>query len=124
VSKEAGAKGFDFETLARALMSLVKSKVPSVSSMEILFITSSKKDVKGLDLIVSETRSIGREMIKETWKERGFDIDCEVDCASCHDQEVCDDIRDIVHSTSSDDESDELPVVDNPADQVSAESVP
>jgi CO dehydrogenase/acetyl-CoA synthase beta subunit len=124
VSKEAGAKGFDFETLGRALMSLVKSKAPSVSAMEILFITSSKKDVKGLDLIVSETRSIGREMIKETWKERGFDVDCEVDCASCHDQEVCDDIRDIVHTTSSDEESDELRVVDNPVDQVNAESVP
>jgi hypothetical protein len=105
-------------------MSLVKSKVPSVTAMEVLFITSSKKDVKGLDLIVSETRSIGREMIKETWKERGFDIDCEVDCSSCHDQEVCDDIRDIVQSTSSDDESDELRVVDNPVEQANAENAP
>jgi CO dehydrogenase/acetyl-CoA synthase beta subunit len=122
VSKEAGAKGFDFATLGRALMNLVKSKVSTVSAMEVIFITSSKKDVKGLDLIVSETQSIGREMIKETWKERGFDIDCEVDCASCHDQEVCDDIRDIIHDTSSDEESDELRVVDNPLAQVNAES--
>ncbi|MBW2713477.1 MAG: hypothetical protein JRC77_06965, partial [Deltaproteobacteria bacterium] len=116
VSKEAGTKGFDFETLGRALMSLVKSKVSAVTRMEVLFITSSKQDVKRLDPIVQETRSIGREMIKETWKERGFDIDCEIDCASCHDQEVCDDIRDIVHTSTPEEQSDdELPVVDDPA---------
>ncbi len=122
VSKEAGAKGFDLQTLGRAMMSFLKSKVPAVTTVEVLFITSTKEDVKGLDGIVNETRSIGREMIKETWKARGFDLDCEVDCASCHDQDVCDDIRDIAHITSSGEEADELRVVDNPLARVNAES--
>jgi CO dehydrogenase/acetyl-CoA synthase beta subunit len=96
ISRNAAAKGFDFETLGRALMDLVKTGAPAVSAVEVLFVTTSKDDVKQLDGIVSGVREIGREILKETWKARGYDLDCDLDCASCQDQEVCDDIRDVI----------------------------
>jgi CO dehydrogenase/acetyl-CoA synthase beta subunit len=96
VSVDAAAKGFDFETLGRALMGLVKAEAPAVSAMEILFVTSSKEDVKRLNGIVSEVKEIGSEILKETWKARGYDLDCDYDCASCTDQTVCDDVRDVI----------------------------
>jgi CO dehydrogenase/acetyl-CoA synthase beta subunit len=96
VSSDAGAKGFDFETLGRALMSLVKAEVPGVSAMEVLFVTSSREDVKRLDEIASKVKQISGEILRETWKARGYDMDCDFDCESCVDQSVCDEIRDVI----------------------------
>ena len=96
VSRDAAARGFDFETLGRALMDLIKTGVPAVSAVEVLFVTTSKEDVKQLDGIVSGAKEVGRNIIKETWKARGYDLDCDFDCASCKDKEVCDDIRDVI----------------------------
>jgi CO dehydrogenase/acetyl-CoA synthase beta subunit len=96
VSKDAAAKGFDFETLGRALMDLVKTGAPKVAAVEVLFVTTRKEDVKRLDGIVSGFKEVGREILKENWKARGYDLDCDFDCESCTDQEVCDDIRDVI----------------------------
>lgn len=108
VSKDAAARGFDFETLGRALMDLVKTGVPKVTAVEILFVTTSKEDVKRLDGIVSGVKEVGREILKENWKARGYDLDCDFDCASCNDQEICDEIRDVIvarrKKSASDDE--------------------
>ena len=96
VSKDAAAKGFDFETLGRALMDLIKTGAPAVSAAEVLFVTTRREDVERLDGIVSGVKEIGRSIIKETWKARGYDLDCDLDCASCTDQEVCDEIREVI----------------------------
>jgi CO dehydrogenase/acetyl-CoA synthase beta subunit len=96
VSRDAAARGFDFETLGRALMSLVKTGAPAVSAVEVLFVTASKEDVQRLDEIVSGVKEIGRNILKETWKARGYDLDCDFDCSSCKDSEICDDIRDVI----------------------------
>jgi CO dehydrogenase/acetyl-CoA synthase beta subunit len=96
VSADAGARGFDFETLGRALMSLVKAEVPGVSAMEVVFVTSSKEDVTRLGEIASKVKQLGGEILRETWKARGYDMDCEFDCESCMDESVCDEIRDVI----------------------------
>jgi len=96
VSNDAGARGFDFETLGRALMSLVKAEVPGVSAMEVVFVTSSKEDVTRLGEIAAKVKQVGGEILRETWKARGYDMDCDFDCESCIDQSVCDDIRDVI----------------------------
>lgn len=100
VSKHGAAKGLDFETLGRALLALVKTEAPAVSAVEILFVTSSKEDVKRLDSLVAGVKELGGNLLKETWKARGYDLDCDFDCASCHDQSVCDDIRDVIVAVS------------------------
>ncbi|MFQ5510631.1 MAG: hypothetical protein ACE5EO_02160 [Candidatus Krumholzibacteriia bacterium] len=96
VSKEVGARGFSFETLGRALMAIFKSTLPKVEAMEVVFVTSSKEDVQVLDRIGQQVVEIGSELVKEHWKSKGYDLDCDLDCGSCHDKEVCDDIRDVV----------------------------
>jgi len=96
VSRHAGARGFSFDTLARALMFLVKSAVPRVEAVEIAFVTSSKGDVLKLNEIAESAQAIGRAALKEHWKARGYDLDCDLHCGSCQDKTVCDDIRKVV----------------------------
>jgi hypothetical protein len=61
--------------------------------MEVIFVTSSREDVLALGGVAQEVREIGAEIVKEHWKAKGYDLDCDLDCRSCHDKEVCDDIR-------------------------------
>jgi len=96
VSQDAAARGFDFEMLGRALIALAKEGAPGVTAMEVLFVTSSTQDVKQLGDVASEVKALGSEILKEEWKARGYDVDCDFDCASCHDEEVCDDIREVL----------------------------
>ena len=96
VSKDAAAKGFGFEALGRALMAIYRSTVPRVQAIEIIFVTTSKDDVLGLDDIAGGVRDRGAEIVKDQWKARGFDLDCDLDCRSCHDKDVCDDVRKLI----------------------------
>jgi CO dehydrogenase/acetyl-CoA synthase beta subunit len=96
VGKSAAAKGFDFETLGRALMIIYKEAQPSVESMEIVFFTKNVSDVKNLDEIAVQIHKISKEIVKENWKVKGVDIDCELDCSSCGDKPVCDEIREVL----------------------------
>lgn len=96
VSNAAGERGFGFETLGRALMFLYKSSLPKVEAIEVVFVTSGKDDVRRLDEIGGQVREAGTEILKEYWKDRGYDLDCTLDCKSCHEREVCDDIRQVL----------------------------
>jgi CO dehydrogenase/acetyl-CoA synthase beta subunit len=96
VSRDVAARGFDFEMLGKSLLCLVKSGTAGITAMEVVFVTSSKDDVLELSSVAASSRSVGSEILKETWKARGYDVDCDYDCASCNDAEVCDDIRDVL----------------------------
>jgi CO dehydrogenase/acetyl-CoA synthase beta subunit len=96
VSRDVAERGFDFEMLGRALLCLTKSETQGITAMELLFVTSSKEDVKALASVAASSKLIGSEILKEAWKARGYDVDCDFDCSSCHDAEVCDDIRDVL----------------------------
>jgi len=96
VSKGAAEKGFDFETLGKALVGVVKSEEPRVQAMEILFVTASKEAVQGLANLAVQIRKISKDIVKENWKIRGYDIECAADCSSCGEKQVCDDIREVI----------------------------
>jgi len=98
VNKKAAEKGFCFETLGRALAAIFKSEVPKVQAVEILFVTSSKEDLEQLDNISRQVQKIARDIMRETWKAKGFDIfECNRGwaCNSCPDKPICDDIREL-----------------------------
>lgn len=96
ISTEAAAKGFCFEMLGRALFAIYKTTIPKVQAMEAVFVTSSKDDVLRLNEIARDAHGIAAEIVKEHWKARGYDLDCDLDCRSCHDKDVCDDVRKII----------------------------
>lgn len=99
VGKDAAAKGFDFCTLGKALMTIFKSDVPKVQAMEVIFVTSSKEDVQRLDDIAQQVRKIDKDIVRETWLARGYDVlECTLgwDCDSCADKPVCDEIREVI----------------------------
>ncbi len=99
VSNKAGEKGFSFEVLGRALMAIYSSRVPDVERIEVVFITSSKEDVSQLEEIAAQVRKIGKDIVRENWLARGYDIlECTFgwDCNSCPDKTVCDDIKDLI----------------------------
>lgn len=99
VRKEAAARGFRFETLGRALMSIFKTDVPAVEAMEVLFVTTSREDLQPLVAIGAQVNKIFKSMLKDEWKSRGYDIyvcASGYDCRSCPDQPVCDDIREVI----------------------------
>lgn len=96
ISKDAAKKGFSFEMLGKALMAIYRSRVPEAEAIEIAFITSNKEDVNALNKIARKAKEISSEIVKEAWKAKGYDLDCDYDCSSCGDSNVCDDVRELV----------------------------
>ena len=99
VSNDAVEKGFSFETLGKALMAISKTEVPKVQAMEIIFVTSSKHDVQRLDDIAQQVRKISKDIVREIWLAKGYDIlECTQswDCGTCTDKSVCDEIREVI----------------------------
>jgi CO dehydrogenase/acetyl-CoA synthase beta subunit len=100
VSKQAATKGFDFEVLGKALVAIFKSENPKIQTMEVLFVTSDREDLKPLEEIAEQVRTIGTQIARKTWLAKGIDIlECTLgwDCKACSDKSVCDDIREIVN---------------------------
>jgi CO dehydrogenase/acetyl-CoA synthase beta subunit len=94
VSREAGARGFCFETLGRALMSVFREKHPLLEATEVVFVTSSKEDVDQLDGIAADVRKFSGELRKLV-RQQDATYDCtEYDCDSCDDRPACDSVRD------------------------------
>jgi CO dehydrogenase/acetyl-CoA synthase beta subunit len=99
ISNKAAEMGFSFEALGKALIAIYKSRVSQIEAMEIIFVTSSKEDVRQLEEIAAQVRKISKDIVRETWLARGYDIlECTLgwDCGSCPDKTVCDDIKEVV----------------------------
>ena len=99
VGRNVAEKGFDFSVLGKALMVILKSEVAKVEAVEILFVTSGKDDVQRLDEIATQVRSISKNIVRENWLARGYDIlECTFgwDCSTCTDKAVCDEIREVI----------------------------
>jgi CO dehydrogenase/acetyl-CoA synthase beta subunit len=96
VSKEAAGKGFSFEMLGQALMAICRSGQTRIQAVEAVFVTSGKNDLKPLNDLAEQVQKIGREVVRENWKIKGYDIDCLSDCGNCKDKSVCDDIKEVL----------------------------
>ena len=99
VSNEAVEKGFSFEVLGKALLAIVKTEVPNVEAMEVLFITTGKEDVKRLDDIGQQVQKISKDIVREIWLAKGYDIlECTLgwDCSTCDDKSVCVELKEVI----------------------------
>ena len=98
-SNTVAERGFGFEALGKALTAIYKLHIPQIEAMEIVFVTSGKEDVRRLDEISEQVKKISKDIIRETWLARGYDIlECTLgwDCNSCPDKPVCDDIKAVI----------------------------
>lgn len=93
VSNEVGLRGFSFETLGRALMAILKSRLASVEAIEVLFVTSSKEDVEELESIAGEVEKVTNWFRKVRRREDGIYECTTYDCSHCPEKPVCDTIR-------------------------------
>ena len=103
ISHTAAQKGFSFEILGAALMRRIKSEMPKVQSVEVLFVTSNKEDVLELNKIGKPVREAARNIKEKIWRDRGIDIlACKPGghCGSCDDKSICDDIKKIADQRS------------------------
>lgn len=101
VSKEAAGKGFSFEMLGQALMTICRSGQTRIQAVEAVFATSGKNDLKPLNDLAEQVQKIGREVVRKNWKIKGYDIDCLSDCGNCKDKAVCDDIKEVLLETKN-----------------------
>ncbi|MDY6842618.1 MAG: hypothetical protein SVW57_00815 [Thermodesulfobacteriota bacterium] len=96
VSKDNIQKGFSFEILGKALIALCKMQIFPELEVEVLFVTSNKEDVMELELIgdqVRENTAKVKKAVLDGWRGE----DCEgLDCDSCIDKEVCDELRELL----------------------------
>jgi CO dehydrogenase/acetyl-CoA synthase beta subunit len=101
VSAEVAERGFSLGFLGAALRKLVRSQIPGVTAVEVLFVTSDKGDIRPLNEIAASVGSVAQATKARRWKERGIDIyDCAFGgrCGSCPDKTVCDEVRKIAHT--------------------------
>ena len=96
VSRNVAVRGFNFEILGRALMAVYKAQHAKIQAMEILFVTSSKEDVMVLSELETRAEKIRKQLQKYHWKLRGYEIDCDLDCRTCIDKAVCDELRKVL----------------------------
>jgi CO dehydrogenase/acetyl-CoA synthase beta subunit len=99
VGKNVAEKGFNFEMLGKALIAVLKTEIPKIESVEVLFVTSGKSEIKQLESVADQVRVLGKAFRRDAWRDKGFDlVDCTMgtDCASCDEQPTCDDIKDVV----------------------------
>ncbi len=96
VSREAAAKGFDFETLGRALMAHYKKTFPLLERTEVLFVTSSKEDVEELEGIGLQAKGKSLAIRKLSRTEDGaYECD-DLSCEECPEKPTCDSIREVL----------------------------
>jgi CO dehydrogenase/acetyl-CoA synthase beta subunit len=100
VSRDVVRRGFSFATLGQAIMVIYKSRLPAIDAVEVLFITSSAKDVQGLEPLASDVRKARAAALSRRFSRKDDgSYECTssyTDCTVCPDQDTCDDIRDLI----------------------------
>jgi len=95
-SEDALAAGADFSLLAAALMEAAREAAGGESVVECCFITRDRASVEGLAGLASEASILSGEHKKIALGVDG-DYECEeLDCDSCDERPVCDQIREAV----------------------------
>ena len=100
VGRNVVNKGFSFRTLGQAILAIYKTQLPAIEAVELVFITSSKKDVEGLEPIAAQVRKARIDALSSRFaRQDDGSYECTstyTDCTDCPDQNTCDDIRDLI----------------------------
>jgi len=107
ISKQSLENGLDFQVIGSSLISIFKNEFEGIASVEIVFVNSDAIDTKKIKTIAEEVEILAGRHKKLALGING-DLECEeLDCETCEEQEVCDNLREILKSRKNDDGSDE-----------------
>ena len=96
ISREARAAGLTIKTVGSALIGAYMHDFEAVEKAEIAFVTSCGKDVEALSQIAHEASILAGKHKKLVLGVDG-EVECrELNCETCNDKPVCDNLRDIV----------------------------
>jgi len=96
ISRRAHAAGLGFREIASALHDVFAGRTQGVSAAEFLFVTSSAADVDALLPLKTEADVLAGKH-KKLVLGAGGEIECtELNCETCDEKPVCDNLRDIV----------------------------
>ncbi len=93
VSADAVRKGFSFGIWARHLFQTIRKEVPSVESIEAIFVTGRDREVNETVLLAKSVNEKRREkLIRRMRQKSGDNYECDnpYDCNACPDKPECD----------------------------------
>jgi acetyl-CoA synthase len=99
VSNDVVERGFSFRTLGQAVLAIYKTQLPAIEAVELVFVTSSKEDVEGVEPIAAGVwKARGDALSSRFARQDDGSYECTsvyTDCTDCPDQPTCDDIREL-----------------------------
>ena len=96
ISKQGRSNGLTMETLGSALISAYTEEFEHIEGVEVMFVTSTASDVDELSMVATEAKILAGQHKKLALGIDG-EVECsELDCETCEEQPVCDNLRDIV----------------------------
>ena len=96
IGREQQAGGLNLHVIGSALADAYVRDFPGVIGVETLFVTSSDEDVQALDQVGAEARILSGQHKKLALGVDGS-VECtELDCDTCDQKPVCDNLRDVV----------------------------
>ncbi len=96
VSHEAAARGFRLETIGRAIMARYRRSFSLLEKVEILFVTSSKEDVRELEGIGLAAKGKSLAIRKLSRSAEGVYECDDLSCDDCPEKPTCDTIREVL----------------------------
>ncbi len=95
ISRKAQAAGLTFKTVGSALIAAYTRAFDAVGEAEVVFVTSCQNDVEALTQIACEANILAGKHKKLVLGVDG-EVECpELNCESCEEKSVCDNLRDI-----------------------------
>ena len=96
ISRLGRARGLTLQTVGSALIAAYSRDYPGVEKVEVLFVTSTREDVEALDPVAAEAGILfGRH--KKLVLGLDGEVECtELNCETCEEKPVCDNLRDVV----------------------------
>jgi len=96
ISNLAKSSGLSLVTVGAALIASYIADFPGVRGVEVLFITSSREHVRALEPVAVEAAILSGRHKKLVIGAHG-DVECtELNCDTCDEKPVCDNLRDVV----------------------------
>ena len=98
-SREALNDAFSLHKLGAHIVNHLRTGLPMIEAVEVLFVTSSVEDVKELDRIGAQVRKLSHDLRRKRIREiggGGYECEKDISCDACPDNTVCTEIRQVI----------------------------